>query len=102
MCSCSGGAARGGDRASADGGPGRFGAEERPLSEVVDSTLLGEVHTKKQVLAVLDIALGCSEADPELRPRMSVVAESLNLERGAVAGSGPRSAAKYNEAAINN
>ncbi|GJN15788.1 hypothetical protein PR202_gb02729 [Eleusine coracana subsp. coracana] len=52
--------------------------EERPLSEVVDPTLLGEVHAKKQVLAVFHVALGCTEADPEMRPRMRAVAESLD------------------------
>ncbi|XP_051203285.1 receptor protein kinase-like protein ZAR1 [Lolium perenne] len=52
--------------------------EERPLSEVVDPTLLGEVHAKKQVLAVFHVALGCTEPDPELRPRMRAVAESLD------------------------
>ncbi|CAL5013397.1 unnamed protein product [Urochloa decumbens] len=52
--------------------------EERPLSEVVDPTLLGEVHAKKQVLAVFHVALGCTEPDPEVRPRMRAVAESLD------------------------
>ncbi|KAJ1269089.1 hypothetical protein BS78_07G183900 [Paspalum vaginatum] len=52
--------------------------EERPLSEVVDPTLLGEVHAKKQVLGVFHVALGCTEPDPEMRPRMRAVAESLD------------------------
>ena len=52
--------------------------EERPLSEVVDPTLLSEVHAKKQVLAVFHVALGCTEPDPEMRPRMRAVAESLD------------------------
>jgi serine/threonine protein kinase len=56
--------------------------EERPLSEVVDPTLLGEVHAKKQVLAVFHVALGCTEADPEMRPRMRAVAESLDRISG--------------------
>ncbi|KAL5231961.1 hypothetical protein ABZP36_030737 [Zizania latifolia] len=51
--------------------------EERPLSEVVDPTLLGEVHAKKHVLAVFHVALGCTEPDAELRPRMRAVADSL-------------------------
>ncbi|KAM0941568.1 putative protein kinase RLK-Pelle-LRR-III family [Dioscorea sansibarensis] len=38
--------------------------EERPLSE--------------QVLAVFHVALGCTEADPELRPRMRSILESLD------------------------
>lgn len=52
--------------------------EERPLSEVVDPALLHEVHAKKQVLAVFHVALGCTETDTELRPRMRAVAESLD------------------------
>ncbi|XP_008776550.1 receptor protein kinase-like protein ZAR1 [Phoenix dactylifera] len=52
--------------------------EERPLSDVVDPALLHEVCAKKQVLAVFHVALGCTEADPELRPKMRAVAESLD------------------------
>lgn len=52
--------------------------EERPLSEVVDSSLLHEVHAKREVLAVFHVALGCTEADSELRPRMRSVAENLD------------------------
>ncbi|ONK68479.1 uncharacterized protein A4U43_C05F12160 [Asparagus officinalis] len=52
--------------------------EERPLSEVIDPTLLHEVHAKKQVLAVFHVALGCTESDPELRPRMRAVSDSLD------------------------
>ncbi|KAG8047760.1 hypothetical protein GUJ93_ZPchr0008g12626 [Zizania palustris] len=52
--------------------------EERPLSEVVDPTLLGEVHAKKQVLAVFHVALGCTEPDADLRPCMRAVDESLD------------------------
>ncbi|XP_010928472.1 receptor protein kinase-like protein ZAR1 [Elaeis guineensis] len=52
--------------------------EERPLSEVVDPALLHEVHAKKQVLAVFHVALGCTEPDPEMRPRMRAVVESLD------------------------
>ncbi|KAJ0961733.1 hypothetical protein J5N97_000052 [Dioscorea zingiberensis] len=52
--------------------------EERPLSEVVDPSLLHEVYAKKQVLAVFHVALGCTESDPESRPRMRAVSESLD------------------------
>lgn len=52
--------------------------EERPLSEVIDPTMLHEVHAKKQVLAVFHVALGCTESDPELRPRMRAVSDSLD------------------------
>ncbi|XP_068643778.1 receptor protein kinase-like protein ZAR1 [Aristolochia californica] len=51
--------------------------EERPLSEIVDRSLLHEVYAKKQVLAVFHIALGCTEADPEMRPRMRAVSDCL-------------------------
>ncbi|CAL9182565.1 unnamed protein product [Musa hybrid cultivar] len=57
--------------------------KERPLSEVVDPALLHEVHAKREVLAVFHVALGCTEADPELRPRMRAVAESLDRVVGA-------------------
>ncbi|KAG2706663.1 hypothetical protein I3843_05G102400 [Carya illinoinensis] len=53
--------------------------EEKPLSEMVDPMLLQEVHAKKEVLAVFHVALACTEADPEVRPRMKNVSE--NLER---------------------
>lgn len=53
--------------------------EENPLSDMVDPMLLQEVHSKKEVLAVFHVALACTEADPEIRPRMKTVSE--NLER---------------------
>lgn len=52
--------------------------EERPLSEIIDPYLVHEVNAKKQVIAVFHIALGCTELDPELRPRMRTVSESLD------------------------
>ncbi|KAE8689998.1 Detected protein of unknown function [Hibiscus syriacus] len=52
--------------------------ENRPLSEILDPTLLTEVHAKKPVLAAFHIALNCTELDPELRPRMRTVSEILN------------------------
>ncbi|RWR73796.1 putative inactive leucine-rich repeat receptor-like protein kinase [Cinnamomum micranthum f. kanehirae] len=52
--------------------------KERPLSEVVDPLLLHEVHAKKQVLAVFHVALGCTEMDPEMRPRMRAVSDNLD------------------------
>ncbi|XP_058073531.1 receptor protein kinase-like protein ZAR1 [Magnolia sinica] len=52
--------------------------EEHPLSEIVDPLLLHEVYAKKQVLASFHIALGCTEMDPELRPRMRSISESLD------------------------
>ena len=52
--------------------------EEKPLSEIIDPALLPEVHAKKQVIAAFHVALNCTEADPELRPRMRTVSESLD------------------------
>ncbi|KAL8467463.1 hypothetical protein ACS0TY_030921 [Phlomoides rotata] len=51
--------------------------EERPLSEIIDPALLHEVQAKKQVVAAFHIALSCTELDPELRPKMRTVSESL-------------------------
>ncbi|KAL9411892.1 hypothetical protein AB3S75_045486 [Citrus x aurantiifolia] len=52
--------------------------ERRPLSEVIDPALVKEVHAKRQVLATFHIALNCTELDPEFRPRMRTVSESLD------------------------
>ncbi|KAI3904154.1 hypothetical protein MKW98_021740 [Papaver atlanticum] len=52
--------------------------EERPLSEIIDQALIHEVYAKKQVLAAFHIALSCTELDPEIRPRMRSVSESLD------------------------
>ncbi|KAE9618185.1 hypothetical protein Lal_00041871 [Lupinus albus] len=51
--------------------------QESPLSEMVDPSLLQEVHAKKEVLAVFHVALSCTESDPEARPRMKTVSENL-------------------------
>ncbi|KAJ1409918.1 Protein kinase domain [Sesbania bispinosa] len=52
--------------------------EEHPLSEIIDPALLPEVNAKKQVIAAFHVALNCTELDPELRPRMRTVSESLD------------------------
>ncbi|KAL6505426.1 hypothetical protein OROHE_022805 [Orobanche hederae] len=53
--------------------------KESPLSDMVDPVLLQEVHhAKKDVLAAFHIALGCTEGDPEIRPRMKTVSENLD------------------------
>ncbi|GFY80601.1 leucine-rich repeat protein kinase family protein [Actinidia rufa] len=52
--------------------------EERPLSEIIDPALVHEVHTKKQVVAAFHTALNCTELDPEVRPRMRTISESLD------------------------
>lgn len=52
--------------------------EERPLSEIIDPVLLKEVHAKKQIISAFHIALNCTELDPELRPKMKMVSDSLD------------------------
>lgn len=52
--------------------------EEQRLSEIIDPALLPEVYAKKQVVAAFHVALNCTELDPELRPRMKTVSESLD------------------------
>ncbi|CAM8927360.1 unnamed protein product [Rhodiola kirilowii] len=52
--------------------------EKRPMSEIIDPSLLHEVYAKKQVVAAFHIALNCTELDPEVRPRMRYVFESLD------------------------
>ncbi|KAL9246567.1 hypothetical protein vseg_020085 [Gypsophila vaccaria] len=52
--------------------------DEKPLSEMVDPMLLQEVHAKKEVLSVFHVALGCTEGDPEIRPRMKNVSDNLD------------------------
>lgn len=56
-------------------------SEEQPLSEIIDPALLPEVNAKKQVVAAFHVALNCTEFDPELRPRMRTVSESLDRIR---------------------
>ncbi|XP_023756386.1 receptor protein kinase-like protein ZAR1 [Lactuca sativa] len=55
--------------------------EETPLSDMVDPMLLQEVHAKKEVLTVFHLALACTERDPDIRPRMKTVSESLERIR---------------------
>ncbi|KAL8241676.1 hypothetical protein R6Q59_011978 [Mikania micrantha] len=55
--------------------------DENPLSDLVDPMLIQEVHAKKEVLTVFHLALTCVEHDPEIRPRMKTVSESLEKLR---------------------
>ncbi|KAL8133481.1 hypothetical protein AgCh_008804 [Apium graveolens] len=52
--------------------------EERPLSEIIDSALKHEVHAKAQVVAAFHVAMSCTEIDPEVRPKMRMVSDSLD------------------------
>ncbi|EAZ18160.1 hypothetical protein OsJ_33710 [Oryza sativa Japonica Group] len=57
----------------------RQGFEDaRPLSELADAGVLRDGGARKEVVAAFHVALGCVEADPERRPRMKAVAESLD------------------------
>ncbi|KFK37091.1 hypothetical protein AALP_AA4G212000, partial [Arabis alpina] len=51
--------------------------EERSLAEILDPKLLKQDFAHKQVLATIRVALNCTEMDPEMRPRMRSVSESL-------------------------
>ncbi|KAI3772564.1 hypothetical protein L6452_03753 [Arctium lappa] len=52
--------------------------ERRMLSEIIDPALLKEVQAKKQVVAAFHIALNCTDLDLEARPKMRMVADSLD------------------------
>uniref|UniRef100_A0A0D9XRE3 Protein kinase domain-containing protein n=1 Tax=Leersia perrieri TaxID=77586 RepID=A0A0D9XRE3_9ORYZ len=57
----------------------RRGFEDaRPLSEMADAAVLRDTAARKEVVAAFHVALGCVEADPERRPRMKAVSESLD------------------------
>ncbi|KAK8959425.1 putative inactive leucine-rich repeat receptor-like protein kinase [Platanthera guangdongensis] len=57
----------------------RKGFEEAcPLAEMVAPALLSEVRAKKEVVTAFHVALACTETDPEVRPRMKVVFDSLS------------------------
>ncbi|XP_062201733.1 receptor protein kinase-like protein ZAR1 [Phragmites australis] len=59
-----------------------FEEDARPVAEMVDPALLrghgAPALPKKEVLAAFHVALACTEVDPELRPRMKAVADSLD------------------------
>ncbi|CAN8318023.1 unnamed protein product [Cochlearia groenlandica] len=51
--------------------------EERSLAEILDPKLLKHEFADKQVIATIRVALNCTEMDPDMRPRMRSVSESL-------------------------
>ncbi|KAG2623590.1 receptor protein kinase-like protein ZAR1 [Panicum virgatum] len=56
-----------------------FEEDARPVAEMVDPALLrGPALPKKEVVAAFHVALACTEVDPELRPSMKAVADSLD------------------------
>ncbi|KAF8765344.1 hypothetical protein HU200_008722 [Digitaria exilis] len=57
----------------------RRGFEDaRPLAEMADEAVLRDAGARKEVIAAFHVALGCVEADPERRPRMKAVSDSLD------------------------
>ncbi|KAL1569348.1 receptor protein kinase-like protein ZAR1 [Salvia divinorum] len=52
--------------------------EERPLSEIIDPSLVHEIRAKAQIVVMFHIALSCTEMVPELRPKMRMVSFSLD------------------------
>ncbi|KAG2258334.1 hypothetical protein Bca52824_077628 [Brassica carinata] len=51
--------------------------EEKPLEEILDPEIINKGYAEKQVIAAVHVALNCTEVDPEVRPRMRSVSESL-------------------------
>ncbi|KAL0848316.1 hypothetical protein Bca101_021563 [Brassica carinata] len=51
--------------------------EEKPLDEILDPEIVSKGYAEKQVTAAIHVALNCTEMDPEVRPRMRSVSESL-------------------------
>lgn len=51
--------------------------EEKPLAEILDQEILNKGYADKQIIAAIHVALNCTEMDPEVRPRMRSVSESL-------------------------
>ncbi|CAM8951489.1 unnamed protein product [Rhodiola kirilowii] len=49
------------------------------FSSIIDPTLLNEVPFQKEAIALFQLALACTDDDPELRPKMKLVSE--NIER---------------------
>ncbi|KAK3118686.1 hypothetical protein QOZ80_9BG0704100 [Eleusine coracana subsp. coracana] len=57
----------------------RQGFEDaRTLAELADAAVLRDAGARKEVVAAFHVALGCVEADPDRRPRMKAVSESLD------------------------
>lgn len=51
--------------------------EERPLAELIDPLLHREQEAKKEILSVFQLAMACTELNPESRPRMKTVSDFL-------------------------
>ncbi|CAA7060631.1 unnamed protein product [Microthlaspi erraticum] len=51
--------------------------EDKPVAEILDAEIGNKGYAEKQVIAAIHVALNCTETDPEVRPRMRSVSESL-------------------------
>ncbi|KAI3730604.1 hypothetical protein L1987_61776 [Smallanthus sonchifolius] len=52
--------------------------EKKPLPDVLDPGLAEDVDKEEEIIAVLKIAMGCTQSNPERRPSMRNVAEILD------------------------
>ncbi|KAJ0725084.1 putative protein kinase RLK-Pelle-LRR-III family [Helianthus annuus] len=52
--------------------------EKKPLSDVLDPGLAQDADKEEEIIAVLKIAMGCTQSNPEKRPSMRHVAEVLD------------------------
>ncbi|CAI9296800.1 unnamed protein product [Lactuca saligna] len=52
--------------------------EKKPVSDVLDPGLGQDVDKEEEIIAVLKIAMGCTQSNPERRPSMRHVAEVLD------------------------
>ncbi|GLJ30978.1 hypothetical protein SUGI_0618530 [Cryptomeria japonica] len=56
--------------------------EKKPLPDVLDPSLVEELHREDEILGVLKIALSCVQGSPERRPSMKHVSELLDKVGG--------------------
>ncbi|KAJ0865921.1 putative protein kinase RLK-Pelle-LRR-III family [Helianthus annuus] len=52
--------------------------EKKPLSDVLDPGLAQDADKEEEIIAVLKIAMGCTQSNPEKRPSMRHVADVLD------------------------
>lgn len=52
--------------------------DKKPLSDVLDPSLAQDVDKEEEIIAVLKIAMGCTQSNPERRPSMRHVADVLD------------------------
>eukprot|EP00249_Psilotum_nudum_P001172 c13524_g1_i1 orf=389-2593(-) len=52
--------------------------EEKPLQQILDPALVADSSPEKDIVAVFQIALGCTSVSPDQRPKMKSVSEYLD------------------------